>query len=336
MARLMHERTFDDVTVVCVTYQSRALAESLADRLRHFPQVIFIDNGSTDGTASALRRLVPHARILQREDNGGFGRANNEAMAQVLTPFALLLNPDCSLPRESLETLLGCLDRYPSAGAVAPQGRRADGRLQKSFRPAFYEKLPRQAYRSPDGTCSAQWLNGCCLLLRTDAFHRIGGFDEQFFLYYEDDDLCLRLRRDGYECLIEPAASVLHAGGASSSPSASLSLRKAFHYARSRHLAICKYQGRSAGYRYLARTLLAAAPLSLAYALTLQRRHAMKWAAWGVAAFRGLFASPPARITVKETSRRAHSVAKQPIDPLRRGRVRRSSLPLSEDRPAER
>ncbi len=324
------------MTVVCVTHQSRALAESLAESLRPFSQVILIDNGSTDGTADALRRLIPHARLLQRTDNGGFGKANNEAMAQVCTPYALLLNPDCSIAADAMEALLSCMERYPSAAVVAPQGWRANQRPQKSFRPAFYEKLPRRAYRPPDATCSAQWLNGCCLLLRTGAFHRIGGFDERFFLYYEDDDLCLRLRQAGYECLIEPVARALHAGGASCRPSISLSLLKAFHYARSRHLAICKYQGRRAGYRYLARTLLAAAPLSLIYTLTLQRRHAMKWLAWGAAAACGLLARPAGEIGTQRMSRRAHAVAKRPIDPLRRGSASRDPLVLSEDQRAER
>jgi len=332
----MYERTFDDVTVVCVTYQSRALAESLAERLRPFSQVILIDNGSTDGTANALRSLVPHARVLQRDANGGFGKANNEAMAQVRTPFALLLNPDCSLAADAMEALMDCIGRYPSAAVVAPQGWRADQHPQKSFRPAFYEKLARQPYRPPDATCSAQWLNGCCLLLRTDAFRHIGGFDECFFLYYEDDDLCLRMRAAGYECLIEPAANVLHAGGESSSPSTSINLLKAFHYARSRHLAICKYQGRGAGYGYLAKTLLAAAPLSLIYALALRRRYAMRWLAWGAAAARGLMTRPPARITGQKAPRHAQPVAKSATDPLRREWTPRTALPLHEDQPVER
>ncbi|MBU6246939.1 MAG: glycosyltransferase family 2 protein [Xanthomonadaceae bacterium] len=332
----MHERIFDDVTVVCVTYQSRALAEPLAERLRPFAHVILVDNGSTDGTASALQRLIPHARILQREDNGGFGKANNEGMAQVLTPMALLLNPDCSIDDDALDALVRCMDRYPTAGAVAPQGWRADRRPQKSFRPAFFERQARQGYRVPDAVCSAQWLNGCCLLLRTDAFHQIGGFDEQFFLYYEDDDLCLRLRRAGYECLLDPAANALHAGGGSSSPSSALSLFKAFHYCRSRHLAICKYEGRRAGRRYLARTLLAAVPLMLAYGLMLQRRHAMKWLGWGAAAACGLVARRPREVPGREPTRRPHVVAKRPIEPLRRAWAPRHPLPLNEDRPAER
>jgi N-acetylglucosaminyl-diphospho-decaprenol L-rhamnosyltransferase len=94
---VMHHNPFEQVTVICVTYQSQALIESLAVTVRPFPHVLVIDNGSKDGTTSAVRKLMPQARIIERADNGGFGKANNEAMAQVQTPFALLLNPDCDI-----------------------------------------------------------------------------------------------------------------------------------------------------------------------------------------------------------------------------------------------
>jgi GT2 family glycosyltransferase len=331
----MHERNFEDVTVICVTYQSRALVEALAAQLQPFPQVIVVDNGSTDGTVAAVRRLIPQARVLQRNHNGGFGRANNEAMAHVLTPFALLLNPDCRLAPEALDILRQCMHRYPLAGVVAPQGWRADRRPQKSFRAAFYERQQRQPYRTADATCSVQWLNGCCLLVRTHAFREIGGFDEQFFLFYEDDDLCLRMRQAGYECLIEPAASALHTGGASSAASLRTSLLKAFHYARSRHLAICKYQGRPAGYRYLAKILLAAPLLALAYGVLLQRRRAIKWLAWGAAAACGLGTKPQAIEKPTNGPYRGHHPARRTIEPVRRAPAPRPPRALHEDRRVE-
>lgn len=272
------------MTIVCVTYQSRTLIESLAARLQPFPHVLVIDNGSTDGTADAVHQLLPRARMVERSGNGGFGKANNEAMAIVDTPFALLLNPDCDIRPDGLLTLLETLHRYPSAGIVAPQSWRENRKPQKSFRPAFYEPPLGTPYQVADATCCAQWLNGCCLLLRTEAFRRIGGFDERFFLFYEDDDLCLRMRKAGFECLFEPAASARHTGGASSAPSVKLSFLKAFHYARSRHLAIQKYQGDVAGRRYLLKLMLVALPAALIYAVLLQRRHFIKWLAWGTSA----------------------------------------------------
>ncbi|MDE1893790.1 MAG: glycosyltransferase family 2 protein [Pseudomonadota bacterium] len=275
---------FDLVTVVCVTYQSRSVVESLAATVRPFPHVLIIDNGSSDGTAAAARDAMPHARVIQRDGNGGFGKANNEAMAQVRTPLALLLNPDCDIKTADLQLLIDVIGRYPSAGMVAPQSWRAHHTPQKCYRPAFYEPPLKTPYRLADGTCSAQWLNGCCLLLRTQAFRDIGGFDESFFLFYEDDDLCLRMRLAGFECLLEPSANAWHTGGASSTPSLRVSFSKPFHYARSRHLAIRKYQGSGAGWRYLGKLMLAAVPAALIYGLLLRRRHFVKWVAWGSSA----------------------------------------------------
>lgn len=283
-APMMHCDSFEQVTIICVTYQSHALVESLAATLRPFPHVLVIDNGSKDGSASAVRKLLPHARIIERKDNGGFGKANNEAIAQVQTPLALLLNPDCHIKPDGLLALIDALRRYPSAGMVAPQSWRNDHKPQKSFRPAFYEPSLKNPYQVADSTCCAQWLHGCCLLLRTDVFRHIGGFDESFFLFYEDDDLCLRTQKAGFECLLEPTANAWHSGGTSSAPGTRVSFIRSFHYARSRHLAIRKYLGNGAGWRYLIKIMLAAVPLALVYALLLQRRHFIKWVAWGFSA----------------------------------------------------
>jgi len=274
----------DQVTIICVTYQSRAVVESLAATLQPFPHVLIIDNGSSDGSASAARAAIPHARVIERSGNGGFGKANNEAMAEVQTPFALLLNPDCEIKPDALQILLDVLCRYPSAGIVAPQSWRADHKPQKCFRPAFYEPRLKTPYQVADGTCSAQWLNGCCLLARTQAFRDVGGFDENFFLFYEDDDLCLRMLKAGFECLFEPSANARHTGGASSAPTLKVSFMKPFHYVRSRHLAIRKYQGSAAGWRYLLKIMLVAAPAALIYGVLLRRRHFIKWVAWGSSA----------------------------------------------------
>ncbi|GAB2538556.1 glycosyltransferase family 2 protein [Rhodanobacter koreensis] len=290
----MHRSPFEQVTIVCVTYQSQALIESLAATLQPFPHVLVIDNASQDGTVSAVRKWLPHARIIERTDNGGFGKANNEAMAQVRTPLALLLNPDCDIKPDGLLTLMDTLGRYPSAGIVAPQSWRGGQRPQKCFRPAFYEPPLKTPYRVADATCCAQWLHGCCLLMRTDAFRHVGGFDERFFLFYEDDDLCLRMQKSGFECLLEPAANAWHAGGTSSAPGLKVSFTRSFHYARSRHLAIRKYLGDGAGWRYLIKIMLASVPLALAYALLFQRRHFIKWVAWGYSATTSALARDPA------------------------------------------
>jgi N-acetylglucosaminyl-diphospho-decaprenol L-rhamnosyltransferase len=273
------------VTIVCVTYKSHPVIDSLGKTLRAFPNVVVVDNASGDGTVAALRVGVPHATVIERARNGGFGTGNNEAMRHVKTPFALMLNPDCDIDADALQCLIDTLHRYPTAGIVAPQSWRNAHTPQMSFRPAFFETKPKGPYQVPDGTCCARWLHGCCLLVRTEAFNHIGGFDEQFFLYYEDDDLCLRMQKSGFECLFEPAAQARHMGGASSTPSIKTHFKKHFHYARSRHLAIRKYLGAGPGGRYLAKTALVALPATLVYTILLQRKHALKWFAWGCSAW---------------------------------------------------
>jgi N-acetylglucosaminyl-diphospho-decaprenol L-rhamnosyltransferase len=282
-------RTNDNVTIITVTYESVALANPLAATLQRFQHVVVIDNASKDGTADALSHRLPHARIVRNIVNAGFGRANNQAVALVNTPYALLLNPDCDIQVSALECLLDTAERYPSAAIVAPQGWRTSKTVQPSHRHAFFEHRAKQSYRIPDATCSAKWLHGCCLLVRVDAFRQFGGFDERFFLYYEDDDLCLRALHAGYDCLLEPQAQVLHIGGGSSMPSWRTDFFKQFHFFRSRHLIIDKYLGQAAARRYSTKTVLAAPLAVVLYTLLLRRKHALKWLAWGCSSWFKLF-----------------------------------------------
>lgn len=273
----------DQVTVVSVTYQSEPVVEAMARTLKPFPHVVVVDNGSSDATVPRLRQLLPGATVIARTRNAGFGAANNQAMQEVTTPFVLLLNPDCEITPATVATLLAALERYPQAGVVSPQTWQSDRAPQMCCRPAFFEPHPGGPYRVPDGICSTRWLRASCLLIRSDAYRQIGGFDERFFLYYEDDDLCLRMQEAGYGCLLEPAANVRHAGGGSSRPSWRTTFRKHFHYALSRHLAIGRYVGRPAARRYLLKTLWGAPLAAPLYLLLLRPHYALKWLAWGCA-----------------------------------------------------
>jgi len=280
----MSETPCKDVTIVCVTYQSRELVEALSDTLRPYPNILVIDNASDDGTVPALRACLPRATIIENQRNVGFGKACNAAMIRVRTPFALLLNPDCEIRPDALATLVETMQRYPSAGLVAPQSLGRDRKPKKSYRPAFHLRMKNKAYRVPDATCSAQWVHGCCMLLSTYAFHLVRGFDERFFLFFEDDDLCLRMQEAGFWCLLEPAATILHTGGASSAPSLRNQFQRNFHYARSKYLAIHKYLGKGAARWYLLKLTLACLPAVLIYGLLMHRKCFVRWLAWGSAA----------------------------------------------------
>jgi len=281
---MMSENPYKDVTIVCVTYQSRGLVPEFSDTLRPYPNILVIDNASTDGTVPALRARLPQATIIENPRNDGYGKACNAAMDRVRTPHALLLNPDCEITPDALTTLTETMRRFPSAGIVVPQSLHRDGRPRKSYRPAFHVRMKKTAYRVPDATCSAQWVHGCCMLLRTHAFKLTRGFDERFFLFFEDDDLCLRMQKAGFGCLMEPAATILHTGGASSGMDMRTRFHRCFHYVRSKHLIIQKYLGKGDARSYLLKIALASLPAILIYGVLMRRKHVVKWLAWGAAA----------------------------------------------------
>ena len=212
------------VTVVIVTYNSGHCIAPLAPGLRGLPHLVVVDNGSSDNTAAQVAQHLPQALWLPLPANLGFGAANNRGVAATATPsglgrqdshsgqagtdFVLLLNPDCTVEPGALDALVATADRHPDAAAVAPLLLDRQGRPDISYR----WRTDRWASHGPgaDATCCVGFASGACLLVRRAAMARIGGFDESFFLYYEDDDLCIRLQQQCGALLLEPAAVVRH------------------------------------------------------------------------------------------------------------------------------
>lgn len=224
--------------VVIVTYQSAshiaACLSSLKDQAGIDLRTIIIDNASHDATVAQARRTWPDVHVVENATNVGFSRANNqgvEALGDV--PFILFLNPDTELHQGALVPLLDALERRSDLGAVGPLTLEGDGSVQLSFGPdlcpvaEWRQKRRMEALRRKDPAAvqalkaevgrafEPDWLSGSCLLVREQAFRRIGGFDEQFFLYEEDADLCLRLRQAGWKVGFVPRSVVVHHQGRS-------------------------------------------------------------------------------------------------------------------------
>lgn len=269
------------VTAVVVTYNSSAVVDFLATSLNSLENVIVVDNASQDGTVEKIRALAPHVNLIGNNKNLGFGAANNRGAQLVKTPYILFINPDCRISDDMLCSLLKTAEEFPTAGIIAPQGYYKGGNVQISYRQAYYEKRTPQEYIIPDSVCSVKWVHGCCLLVRTDVFRMIDGFDERFFLYYEEDDLCLKVIAAGYECLIEPRSEVLHLGAKSTAGSPGLEIFKHFHYARSRYLITRKYQGIYTALIYRFK-ILVLAPFAICFYFILNKKvDALKWLGWG-------------------------------------------------------
>ena len=196
------------ITVVVVTFESAHCLPELGRSLGGFPKVIVVDNGSADDTVAAVPRHLPQARVIANGRNLGFGAANNRAFAQADTEFVMLLNPDCSMSTAAALTLLDAAQRYPTASAIGPQLIDRHGGPEMGYRMRLDRWLPRGG--PAEGDLCVEFLSGACMLIRRGALARIGGFDEDFFLYQEDHDLCIRLAAQCGPLVLCPAARATH------------------------------------------------------------------------------------------------------------------------------
>lgn len=225
------------VTAVVVSYNTREdLRRCLASLRAHsgIPcRVVVVDNASTDGSADLVEKEFPEARVIRNRENFGFSRANNQGLREAAGAYALILNSDAELTPGALPALVARLDARPRLGAAGPRTLSPDGTVQVSFGPTLTPRAEwrqrrlvrgvkrrdpaalREAAARAGVEHEPDWLSGSCLLARKNALDAVGGFDEGFFLYEEDADLCLRLRRAGWGLLFTPAAEVVHRLGRS-------------------------------------------------------------------------------------------------------------------------
>ncbi|HXF57853.1 MAG TPA: glycosyltransferase family 2 protein [Actinomycetota bacterium] len=236
-----------DLAVVVVNYNSgaflgrclRSAFEAAGDaRL----EVVVVDNASTDGSLEAARGL-PGVRVVRNRTNRGFAAAANQGIQATSAPFVLLLNPDAQVLAGTLGGLLKVARDHPRAGAIGPLVRAPDGRVYPSARrvPSLGVGLVHaflgvfwpdnrfsRAYTMADwdrrSSRSVEWVSGCCMLLRREALDEVGLFDEGYFMYVEDVDLCTRLRLAGWDVLFTPELEVLHVQGVSTRGSKRMTL----------------------------------------------------------------------------------------------------------------
>ena len=201
-------------TAIVVTFDSAHALPDCLDALQaeRVPTIV-VDNASLDDGGSRGRRGREFIRNLRNE---GYGRANNIGSRAAGTEFLLIVNPDVIVEQGAVAALLDAARRYPDAGLFAPQIVEPSGRV--FFQPrsllAPYLTNPRGKLVLPEGEACAPFFSGACFLVRRDLFLRLGGFDENIFLFYEDDDLCRRIADGGSSLVYVPQASCgMGAGG---------------------------------------------------------------------------------------------------------------------------
>jgi GT2 family glycosyltransferase len=277
-------------TVLIVAYKAYGeLHSCLASLERYEPvaPVVVVDHDADALRAAGVEATFPRATYIRRRDNPGFSAGVNRAARSAGPGPILLLNPDCELRGSILGPMLDVLARHPTTGIVGGLVREHDGRVQASARrfpdvtTAFGGRtswltrhLPgnpltrRNLHEVSDGQeAKVDWVTGAFMLIRRDAFDAVGGFDERFFLYWEDADFCRRAAAAGWTTMYAPVVEVTHLT-ARASRHAPLRSLVAFH------VSAWRYYWKHGG--WLARLLspLAAAGLALRFAIRWLTRRA--------------------------------------------------------------
>ena len=250
------------VAVIIVSYNTKKLLlECLASVVESAQdaniELVVVDNASDDHSYEAVRDAYPQAIAIRNDTNRGFGAACNQGIKSTTAPYILLLNSDARLSVQALQILRDCMKENERCGSAGCRIINESGvevantrnfltSWNQAFETAGFKFRSRSWRRSYqpilDDTlidCSVDWIDGACLMLRRKALDEVGLFDEQFFMYSEDEDLCFRLEADGWRVCYCGGGTVIHHGAASSDRNKQEMLR---HFYLSQMLFLSKHR----------------------------------------------------------------------------------------------
>jgi GT2 family glycosyltransferase len=249
-----------DLSVILVNWNTReyllrCLRSLLEPGKGDFLEILVIDNGSSDGSASEVKKTFRNIRVIENSENLGFAKATNQGVKASSGRYQLLLNPDTLVKEGTIEVLFTFMDGHPEVGIAGAQLLDADGRKQNSIanfptlatellnksllRWLFPERFPGKGrtYREPIEVDS---VIGACMMVRREAIEEVGWLDEDYFLFLEETDWCYRMKEAGWKIYHVPRAEIYHFQG----KSAEGKIEKAkIEYYRSRYRFFRKYRG---------------------------------------------------------------------------------------------
>ena len=228
----------DEFTVVIVTYNSAHCLPSLSRSLSKLKNIIFVDNASEDKTTESINSFFPQAKIISLEKNLGFGAANNK--------------------EDFFSKLITSANQFIDAAIIAPHLISRDGSTEINYRwPVTYWKSKGD---KADGPCCVGFVCGAVMLIKLTEMKDIGFFDEEFFLYYEDDDLCQRVFKYKKQIILDPALEVIHysRGSVKGGNPLKHEFIRGFHHAQSKLLFEKKYFGERRYQQLKVKTLILA------------------------------------------------------------------------------
>ena len=217
-----------DVSVIIVNYNTKGLVSDCLDSIFSKTvgldfEVIVVDNASTDGSRE-LFQADGRIGYVYNETNLGFGRANNRGLEHVSGRNVLFLNSDTLIRGNAIKTLSDYLDSHPEAGACGANLFTREGRPNQSYMPfrpgiraelmRFFEMKP-EVFNNSGRAKPVGFISGADLMVRKAVLDEVGAFDERFFLFFEETELCARISAAGYRIVSVPEAEIVHFGGAS-------------------------------------------------------------------------------------------------------------------------
>jgi N-acetylglucosaminyl-diphospho-decaprenol L-rhamnosyltransferase len=260
------------VAVVVVSYNTRDLLisclSSVIESTRPADvEIVVVDNASNDGSLEAVRQTYPQVMTIANPANLGFAVACNQAIRGSTAPFVLLLNSDATITPQSFQTLYETMSANAQCGAAGCRIVNSEGSETtntRNFLTPFNQALEqagvmgwinwkylRRSYRPTldqnELDCAVDWIDGACLMIRRAALDEVGLFEEEFFIYSEDEDLCFRLRKQGWTICYSAKATARHHGAASTSQNRFEMLR---HFYSSQMLFLSKHRGHAAAFLY--------------------------------------------------------------------------------------
>ena len=230
-----------DLTITIVSWNTEELTRNclkslLTENVKRIAEVHVVDNNSSDGSVEMIRREFPEVKLFVNEENLGFARANNQSWYEAKGRYWLLLNSDTIVKPRAIEKLVEFMDSHPKAGMASAKLLNADGtpqccaqreegifstllefsRLHKLLPAKIRGKLLLSTYFSYDRPQKLGWAWGTALIVRREAIEQVGELSKDYFMYGEDMEWSLRMRKFGWEVWFYPEAEIIHFGGQSS------------------------------------------------------------------------------------------------------------------------
>jgi len=265
-----------NLTIIIVSFNSSSVIKNCLEKINFSKyNVVVVDNSSLDNTCQVVSDNFPQVKIIKLNKNIGYGRANNVALGQVETEFAMILNPDAFILETEIEKVLLSLQKTSQIALAAPL-------LLQNY-PALEEDKIKQLkvvesnlLKRCDEYLSVRYIIGAILFLRMSVFKKIGFFDENIFLYYEDDEISWRVIKNGYQAVIIPSAQGFHIGQGSSGGKLRNIYKRFWHRALSKLYWKKKQKGNFAAVKSAIRLMILFFIKSIFYTATFNHKKAVE------------------------------------------------------------